>query len=61
MPTGQNAGVRLRNISKTFPGGTQAVDDISLDIQPGEVFTLLGPQRLRKDDDASDGGRPGVP
>ena len=48
MPTGQNAGVRLRNISKTFPGGTQAVDDISLDIQPGEVFTLLGPSGCGK-------------
>ena len=48
MSTGQNAGVRLRNISKTFPGGTQAVDDISLDIQPGEVFTLLGPSGCGK-------------
>ena len=48
VTTGQSVGVSLRNISKTFPGGTQAVDDLSLDIQPGEVFTLLGPSGCGK-------------
>ncbi len=46
--TGQSVGVSLRNISKTFPGGTQAVADVSLDIHPGEVFTLLGPSGCGK-------------
>ena len=48
IPIGQSVGVSLRNISKTFAGGTQAVDDLSLDIQPGEVFTLLGPSGCGK-------------
>ena len=48
LSTGQSIGVRLRNISKTFPGGTQAVDDLSLEIDPGEVFTLLGPSGCGK-------------
>ena len=42
------AGIRLQNVSKMFAGGTQAVDDLSLDIQPGEVFTLLGPSGCGK-------------
>ena len=45
---GVSAGIKLENISKTFPNGTQAVDDLSLDIQPGEVFTLLGPSGCGK-------------
>ncbi|MDE2835991.1 MAG: ABC transporter ATP-binding protein [Chloroflexota bacterium] len=48
VSTGQSVGVRLQNISKTFPGGTQAVDDLSLEIYPGEVFTLLGPSGCGK-------------
>jgi putative spermidine/putrescine transport system ATP-binding protein len=34
--------VRLRGLVKRF-GGTAAVDDVSVDIAPGEFFTLLGP------------------
>ena len=44
----QSVGVTLENISKTFAGGTQAVADVSLDILPGEVFTLLGPSGCGK-------------
>jgi ABC-type Fe3+/spermidine/putrescine transport system ATPase subunit len=47
-PIAQSVGVSLRNISKTFPGGTQAVADLSLSIYPGEVFTLLGPSGCGK-------------
>ena len=33
--------VEMRNISKRF-GGVQAVDDVSVDLWPGEVVGLLG-------------------
>jgi ribose transport system ATP-binding protein len=33
--------LQLRHLSKTFPG-TKALDDVSLDIAPGEVHALMG-------------------
>ena len=33
--------LRLRNISKSF-GSTKALDDITLDIYPGNILCLLG-------------------
>ena len=40
--------VLIDHVSKTFPGGTQAVKDESLQIMEGEVFTLLGPSGCGK-------------
>ena len=41
--------VRLEGLSKTYPGGqARAVDALSLDVQDGEVFTLLGPSGCGK-------------
>ena len=41
--------IRLRNLSKTYAGNSQkAVDDLSLEIRDGEVFTLLGPSGCGK-------------
>jgi iron(III) transport system ATP-binding protein len=40
-------GVRIENLAKTFDR-TIAVDDVSLDIQPGELFFLLGPSGCGK-------------
>src|SRR3982751_5284879 len=40
-------GVRLEHISKRF-GATVAVDDVSLSIEPGELFFLLGPSGCGK-------------
>ena len=41
--------VRLENLSKTYPGtNVPAVDNLSLDIADGEVFTLLGPSGCGK-------------
>src|SRR5689334_19868193 len=33
--------LEVRNLSKTFPG-TRALDDVSLDVAPGEVHALMG-------------------
>ncbi len=35
--------VRIRDLTKTFPGDVRALKGISLDIRGGEFFTLLGP------------------
>ena len=35
--------VTFRNVTKRFSGEVTAVDAMSLDIRPGEFFTLLGP------------------
>jgi spermidine/putrescine transport system ATP-binding protein len=40
-PTGPAVGVK--NISKKFANGVLAVDQVSLDVQPGEFVCLLGP------------------
>lgn len=31
----------IKNLSKVYPGGKKAVDDISLDIQSGNLLHLL--------------------
>jgi ABC-type lipopolysaccharide export system ATPase subunit len=45
--------VRLDRVSKLF-GDAAAVDDLSLDIQEGEFFSMLGPSGLRQDDHPAD-------
>ena len=42
------AAVSLDGISKRF-GDVVAVDGVTLDIDDGEFFSLLGPVRLRQD------------
>lgn len=47
--TGLEPAVRLDGLSKTYPGAqARAVDALSLDIEHGEVFTLLGPSGCGK-------------
>jgi spermidine/putrescine transport system ATP-binding protein len=40
--------VKLQNITKIFPGGVTAVDNITLEIPHGEFFTMLGPSGCGK-------------
>jgi len=40
-PTGQ-AGLDLIGLTKVFPGGTVAVDDVNLHVDHGEYVVLLG-------------------
>jgi len=43
----KTAGVRFEHVTKEF-GGQKAVDDLSLEVQPGEFFSLLGPSGCGK-------------
>ncbi|HKK33228.1 MAG TPA: amino acid ABC transporter ATP-binding protein [Desulfomicrobiaceae bacterium] len=35
--------ITVQNISKTFPGGIQALDSVSMTVQPQEVVVVIGP------------------
>jgi NitT/TauT family transport system ATP-binding protein len=40
--------VSVRNVHKTYPGGVEALNDISLDFPEGKLTTLLGPSGCGK-------------
>lgn len=42
------AGLRLDRVSKIWPGGTRAVDALSLEVADGEFVALLGPSGCGK-------------
>ncbi|MET7401978.1 ATP-binding cassette domain-containing protein [Dactylosporangium sp. NPDC005572] len=42
------AGVALNHLSKVFPGGAVAVDDVTLDVTDGEFLVLVGPSGCGK-------------
>lgn len=37
------SGVRLRSVTKRFPGGTAGIEDVDVDVASGEFVTFLGP------------------
>lgn len=40
--------ISVRNLSKTYPSGFQALKNINLEIKKGEIFALLGPNGAGK-------------
>jgi ABC-2 type transport system ATP-binding protein len=40
--------IRVQGLTKTYPGGIEAVKSIDFDVHPGEVFGLLGPNGAGK-------------
>jgi ABC-2 type transport system ATP-binding protein len=48
MADDQAPAVAVRGLTKTYPGGVEAVKAIDFDVAPGEVFGLLGPNGAGK-------------
>src|SRR3712207_4813943 len=40
--------VELRKVSKVFPDGTRAVEDVTFAVAPGRIVALLGPSGCGK-------------
>ena len=47
-PARSAAPITLENVGKTYPDGTVAVGDFSLEVRPGELAVLIGPSGCGK-------------
>jgi ABC-type sugar transport system ATPase subunit len=45
---GETGRIQLRDVTKTYPNGFQAVKGVSLDLEPGELMVFLGPSGCGK-------------
>src|SRR5262249_50315044 len=48
LARGGGPRIEVRGLSKTYPGGVEAVKSINFDVAPGEMFGLLGPNGAGK-------------
>ena len=48
MDRSEQPMIRLDHVSKRFPDGTVAVDDLSFDVAEGDVVTMIGPSGCGK-------------
>lgn len=44
----QTSKLRVAGLTKSFPGGVQAVDEVTFEVNEGSLFTLLGPSGCGK-------------
>jgi ABC-2 type transport system ATP-binding protein len=43
-----DAAISIRNLGKIYQGGKQALDDVTFDVERGQIFGLLGPNGAGK-------------